>query len=54
MSQKKWSMLIKKGGVHLPGQYVFYNLRTTCAALIKLCLSKEKLVTNIFIKAPLA
>ena len=33
-------MLIKKGGVHFPGQFVFYNLRTTSATLIKLFLSE--------------
>ena len=36
------------GGVHLRVQFVFYNLRTTCATLIKLCLSGKNLITNIF------
>ena len=36
------------GGVHLRVQLVFCNLRTTCATLIKLCLSRKNLITNIF------
>lgn len=41
------------GRVHLTGQFVFYNLRTTCATLIKLCISEKNLFINIFLKTPL-
>ena len=35
------------GGVHPPWTTVFYNSRTTCAILMKLCPSEQNLVRNI-------